>query len=112
MSPGTMRAVAWWPSRHARQTICMQAWRCAVIAIMLDGISVIYLLAVTPAVMHDVEYGPFPSFLWVVWALFFVSFLLHIVGCAWVIHTTMRLHRLLFPVSSGAAITSGSAATV
>jgi hypothetical protein len=88
--------------------MCMQAWRCAVVAVILDGISDIYLIALTPEIMRVYPEEDLGTRFRVIWVLILVLFLLHTAGCAWVIHNTMRLHRLLFPVSFGAVITSGA----
>jgi hypothetical protein len=92
--------------------MCLQAWRCAVVAILVDGVIDIYLLVLTPRVMHVYSEDDIGTSARVIWVLVLVSFLLHTAGCAWVIHNTMNLHRLLFPVSSGAVITSGAATLV
>jgi hypothetical protein len=97
--PGTMCTMALRPARHAPQAMCMQAWQCAVVAGLLDVISDIYLVVVRPQIMYAPEYFH---------GMVLVSFLLHTAGSAWVIHNTMRLHRLLFPVAFGAVITSGA----
>jgi hypothetical protein len=95
--PWTMRTMSAWPARHAPPAMCMQAWRCAVVAGLLDVISDIYLIVVRPRIMHAPEYYlGIPSL--VIWVLvLLVSFLLHTAGCAWVMHNTMHLNRLLFP---------------
>jgi hypothetical protein len=66
--------------------MCMQAWRCAVVAVIVDGIIDIYLIGGTPEVMHVYPEDDMGTPARVIWVLVLVSFLLHTAGCAWVIH--------------------------
>jgi hypothetical protein len=103
--PGTICAVVCWTISHSPQAICMQAGRCAAVGLFMsshdrhhvyDRGSIWPCMAITHETTQRRMWALFfkPS----LWSCWFRSCCKRC--CTWVTHSTKRLHRLLFPVSS------------